>query len=139
VKKYHKLDCAYDYNFVVLAINSHSKGYKLCWSLNKAFGLNFEVGDNHKVNKELTFTRYKSKNIDGEDLNLIINRSKKGYMIPSKKSVNYFLIIKKNKYLIEKDEFLSKLREINDILLVFEVDINKEKNSERFIINDKKN
>jgi len=139
VKKYHKLDCGYDYNFVVLAINSHSKAYKLCWSLNKAFGLNFEVGDNHKVNKELIFTRYESKNTDGEDLNLIINRSKKGYMIPSKKSVNYFLIIKKNKFLIEKDEFLSKLREINDILLVFEVDINKEKNSERFIINDKKN
>ena len=139
MKKYHKLDCAYDYNIVVLAINSHSKAYKLCWGLNKALGLNFEKTDGHKINKELVFTRYKTKNTDGEDLNLVINRSKKGYMIPSKKSINYFLIIKKEEFLIKKDGFLSKLREINDILLVFEFDINKEKNSERFIIHDKKN
>ena len=37
----------------------------------------------------------------------------------------------------EKHEFLSKLRKINDILLVFE--LGEEKNSERFIIYDKKN
>ena len=139
MKKYHTLECDYDYNIVVLAINSHSKAYKLCWALNKTLELNFEITDAHKINKDLIFTRYKSKNTDGVEFNLLLNRSKKGYMIPSKKSINYFLIIKKDRFLIKKDKFLSKLRAINDILLVFELEVDKEKNSERFIIHDKKN
>ena len=139
MKKRHTLECNYDYNIVVLAVNSHSKAHKLCWVLNKAFELNFEITDPHKVNNNLEFTRYKSKNTDGAEVNLLLNRSKKGYIIPSKKSINYFLIIKKDRTLIKKDAFLSKLRKINDILLVFEIDLDKEKNSERFIIHDKKN
>ena len=60
-------------------------------------------------------------------------------MIPSQKSVNYFLIINKENWMVEKDEFLSKLRAINDILLVFELELDKEKDSDRFLIHDKKN
>ena len=137
MKKIHTLDCEHNYDFVVLAINSHSKAYKLCWALNREMGLNFERTSNHKINTELIFTKYKSENIDDEVFNLLVNRSKKGYIIPSKKSVNYFLIINKDNWKIEKHEFLSKLRKINDILLVFE--LGEEKNSERFIIYDKKN
>ena len=139
MKKYHTLDCAHDYDFVVLAINSHSKAYKLCWILNQALGLNFEITENHTINEDLIFNRYKSENSEGGTLNLLSNRSKKGYMIPSQKSVNYFLIINQEYWIVEKYDFLSKLRAINDILLVFEFELDKEKNSDRFIIHDKKN
>ena len=134
MKKHHILDYVHDYGFVVLAINSHSKAYKLCWSLNQILGLSFEITDGHKINDELIFCRYKSESIDGSGLNLLSNRSKKGYMIPSQKSVNYFLIINTDDWLPIKCEFLSKLRAINDILLVFELELDKEKNSDRFII-----
>lgn len=139
MKKHHKLDCIHEYGFVVLAINSHIKAYKLCWNLNKSLDLNFEIADEHKINDELLFARYRSQNIDGLEFNLISNRSKKGYMIPSQKSVNYFLIICKDDWPILKYKLLSKLREINDILLVFELELGREKNSDRFIIYDKKN
>ena len=139
MKKQYKLECDYDYNIVVLAINSHSKAHKLCWALNKAFELNFEITHPHKINNNLDFTRYKSKNPDGVEFNLLLNRSKKGYIIPSKKSINYFLIIKKDAFSIKKDALLSKLRTIKDILLVFELEVDKEKNGERFIIYDQKN
>ena len=136
MKKHHKLDCSHDYMFKVLAINSHSKAYKLCWHLNKNLELNFQKMDNQKINKELSFTRYKSEGADGSIFNLLSNRSKKGYMIPSQKSVNYFLIINKEDWKIKKNELLSKLREINEILLLFELELEKEKNSDRFVIND---
>jgi hypothetical protein len=139
MKKHYRLDCAYDYNFVVLAINCHSKGYKLCWNLNQRLGLNFEITDEHKITEELIFIRYKSENSEGLELNLLSNQSKKGYMIPSQKSANYFLIISTENWDIIKHEFLSRLRAINDILLVFELELDKEKNSDRFIIYDKKN
>ena len=137
MKKNYVLNCDYDYSFVVLAINSHSKVYKLCWSLNKHLGLSFEKTNNHKINEKLIVPRYKSKKKDGTVLNLLVNQSKKGYMIPSQKTVNYFLIINKDNWKKEKHEFLSKLRKINDILLVFE--LGSEQNRDRFIIYDKKN
>ena len=139
MKKYHILDCDYDYDFEVLAINSNSRAYKFCWILNQALGLNFEIAEGHKITEKLIFTRYKSENIDGIIFNLLVNRSKKGYMIPSQKTVNYFLIIQKYDFLRQKNKFLSKLRAINDILLAFPLDLEKEKDSDRFIIHDKKN
>ena len=30
MKKYHTLECDYDYDFIVLGINSHTKAYMLC-------------------------------------------------------------------------------------------------------------
>ena len=139
MKTYYTLDCEQEYEFITLAINSHSKGYKLCWNLNKSFGLNFEMTDNHKVTEELIFTRYEAINEEGTKFNLLPNRSKKGYLIPSQKSVNYCLLISNNNRDNIKDEILSKLRAINDILLVFELDLKKIKNRDRFIIYDKKN
>ena len=139
MKKYHKLNCEEEYDVVTLAISSHIKAYKLCWMLNQIPGMNFEITDDHKINNSLFFSRYKSENNNGEALNLISNRSKKGFMIPSNKSVNYFLIINKDRWHYEKDDILTGLRAINDILLVFEFDIEKEKNSDRFVIYDKKN
>ena len=133
MKKHYKLNHNTDYNLVVLAINSHCKAYKLCWILNKKLGLNFEMTEDHKINKDLLFSRYTSKN-RGARFDLVSNRSKKGFMIPSNKSINYFLITKKDTWAYEKDSLLAGLRTINDILLVFEIDLKKEQNSDRFIV-----
>ena len=134
MKKHYTLDCPHEYNFIVLAINSHSKAYKLCWNINKALNLNLEINEQHKIDGDLFFNRYTS--VIGEELicDLLLNRSKQGYMIPEHKSVNYFLIIKSNNWDSIEYNFLNKLRKINDILLVFEIDLKKMKNSNRFII-----
>ena len=139
MKMHYTLEYEQEYEFVVLAINSHSKAYKLCWNLNKTLLLNFEMTDEHSISDELLFTRYKTKTESGAQIDLLANRTKKGYLIPSQKSVNYFLVIKDEYWCDTKESFLSKLRAINDILLVFELDLEKTKKSERFIIHDKKN
>ena len=139
MKKYHKLNCKEDYDVVALAISSHIKAYKLCWILNKTMGLKLELTNNHTTLDGDNFVRYKSEKTDGIELNLLLNRSKKGYLLPLKKTTNYFLIIKKEGWEKIKQEFLTRLREINDILLVFEIDMDKEKNSDRLIIYDKEN
>ena len=139
MKKYYTLESVCDYGFEVFAINSHTKGYKLCWILNQNLGLDFEKTENHKINETLSFDRYKSEAINNEAFNLISNRSKRGYMISSYKSINYFLIINKKTHKTKKQKILDKLREINDILLVFKLDLEKERYGDRFIIHDKKN
>jgi hypothetical protein len=48
------------------------------------------------------------------------------------------LLIKNEYWQQEKTEFINKLRDIKDILLVFELDTNLTKHIDRFIFNDKK-
>ena len=132
------LECAEELDFAVLAINSHIKAYKLCWNINKFLQLNFEKTKDHNIKEELWFARYTSVCDDDITYTLLVNRSKNGYLIPSEKSVNFFLLIKNDYWQQEKIEFIRKLRGIDDILLVFEVDTSVIKHIDRFIFNDKK-
>ena len=136
LKPLEKLD------LTVLAINSHVKGYKLCWNINKTLQVAFEKKEYHNIQDELWFARYTYICDEGVEYNLLANRSKQGYLIPSQKSINYFLIIendcwKKDKK--DKKDFIRNLSKIKDILLVFELDANSFKHTERLIFNDKKN
>ena len=133
------LECTEEIDFAVLAINSHIQGYKLCWTINNSLELNFEKQKDHIIQEELWFARYAYICDDGVEYNLLENRSKKGYLIPNQKSVNYFLVVKNDYWQQEKEEFMRKLKNLNDILLVFELDTNLIKYIDRFIFNDKEN
>ena len=132
------LECAEELDFLVLAINSHTKAYKLCWNINKSLKLNFEKEEDHSIKEELWFARYTYVCDDEVEYTLLANRSKNGYLIPGQKSVNFFLLIKNDYWQQEKIEFISRLRDVKDILLVFEIDTNLIKHIDRFIFNDKK-
>ena len=56
--------------------------------------------------------------------------------MPEKKNVDFFIIVEPEIKNTAKEEFISKLREISKILLIFEVDLEKEQEAHRFIIND---
>lgn len=133
------LKCAEGLDFSVLAINSHIKAYKLCWNMNKSLQLDFEKKMDHSIKEELRFARYMYVCDDDVEYTLLANHSKKGYLIPSQKSVNFFLLIKNENWQNEKIEFISRLRGVKDVLLVFEVETNLIKQADRFIFNDKKN
>jgi len=139
MKTRYTLDCPGEADFAVLAINSHIKGYKLCWNINNSLQVNFEKQKDHNIKDELWFARYMYICDDGIEYNLLENRSKKGYLIPNEKSVNYFLIVKNDYWQEDKAEFMKKLRDIEDVLLVFELDTALTKHIDRFIFNDKKN
>ena len=133
------LECSDEIDFAVLAINSHIKAYKLCWNINKSLQLNFEKKKDHNIKEGLWFARYAYVCDDGVEYNLLANRSKNGYLIPTQKSVNFFLFIKNDSWGQEKTEFISSLKDVEDVLLVFEIDTNLIKHTDRVIFNDKKN
>ena len=139
MKTRYTLDCPGEADFAVLAINSHIKGYKLCWNINNSLQVNFEKQKDHNIKDELWFARYMYICDDGIEYNLLENRSKKGYLIPNEKSLNYFLVVKNDYWQEDKAEFMKKLRDIEDVLLVFELDTALTKHIDRFIFNDKKN
>ena len=133
------LECTEEFDFTVLAINSHIKAYKLCWNINSLMQLDFEKINDHNIKKDLWFSRYTYISDDGIEYDLLTNRSKKGYLVPNQKSINYFLVVKNDYWNQDKLEFMSKLRDIPDVLLAFEIDAAKLKYIDRFIFNDKEN
>ena len=139
MKTHFTLDYTEDIGFSVLAINSHAKGYKLCWQINKELQLNFEKVEDQVIKNKMMFSRYFCYTNKGDEYNIIANRSKKGYLIPNQKSVNYFLIVNNKNWLAEKNQFIRKLRKNKEVLLVFELEAEKSKYINRFILNDKKN
>jgi len=133
------LECAEELDFALLAINSHVKAYKLCWNINSSMQLKFEKKNDHNIKEDLWFSRYNYISDDGIEYDLLVNRSKKGYLVPSQKSINYFLVVKNDYWEQDKLEFMSKLRNIPDVLLTFELDTTNLKYIDRFIFNDKEN
>ena len=135
MKTVHIIDDEIRLDMTVLAINSHVRGYSLCWHINKKLCINFIkkeifIGEN-KESLSAFEVEYENKKIT-----LVNNRSKKGALVPEKKNVDFFIIVEPEMKSAAKEEFISKLREISKILLIFEVDLEKEQEAHRFIIND---
>lgn len=117
-------------DFKVYAINSHAKGYSLCWKINQQLEIDLERV-NEAVVQNSVFVRYNYKSNEGQEFNVITNRSKKGYFIPDHKAINYFLIVNKNH---NKKKLLEKLK--NNSVILFAFELKKSKYTERFIFNE---
>lgn len=125
----------FELDFLILGINSHIKLYKLCWEINKKLHTSFVKNKNHTINNNKEFQRFSYTNKNSEiTYNIISNVSNTGYLDSNNKSVNYFMIVQGEIYNTQKT--IERLNQIEDILLVFELNLSKIKTITPFIIND---
>ena len=125
----------FELDFLILGINSHIKLYKLCWEINKKLHTSFVKNKNHIINNNQEFDRFSYTNKNSEiTYNIISNVSTTGYLEPNNKSVNYFMIVQGEIYNTQKT--IERLNQIEDILLVFELNLSKIKTITPFILND---
>ena len=136
MKTHYVLESTNEIDFSVLAINSHIKAYRLCWNLNKTLNIDLEKNEDQKITNRLFFSRYTHITKDGFEYNVLVNRSKEGYLVPEYKSVNYFLILNTQKKI---KKVIEKVKSIKEVLMVFELDVLENQHLDRFIFNDKKN
>ena len=130
-----KLDEDFELDFLILGINSHIKLYKLCWEINKELHTNFIKNKNHITNNNQEFERFSYTDKNSETrYNILSNISTTGYLESKNKSVNYFMIVQGEVYNTQK--IIERLNQIEDILLVFELNLSKIKTITPFIIND---
>lgn len=135
MKTVHIIDDEIKLDMTVLAVNSHVKGYNLCWHINKKLCTNFIKKEIFIEENKESFSAFEVEQ-ENKKITLVKNKSKKGILIPEKKNIDFFIIIEPEIKKTAKEEFISKLREISKILLIFEVDLEKEQEAHRFIIND---
>ena len=125
----------FELDFLILGINSHIKLYKLCWEINKELHTNFIKNKNHIINNNQEFERFSYTDKNSETrYNILSNISTTGYLESKNKSVNYFMIVQGEVYNTQK--IIERLNQIEDILLVFELNLSKIKTITPFIIND---
>ena len=77
--------------------------------------------------KSGSFHRYRHLS-ESEKIEVVSNRSLKGFLDTKDKKVNYFLKIEKPFFERQKTNLISKLNDVSEILLIFEVDLEKDTN-----------
>ena len=135
MKTFHTLKEAIALDLTVFGINSHVKDYNLCWHINKILNLELKKNEGAKTNQKEIFSCFEFVNEEQKIL-LVQNKSKKGYLLSEKKKIDYFLMFEPAINLDNRKEFLLKLSESSKILLIFEIDLEKEPQAHRLIFND---
>ena len=132
-----KVDNEYEIDFLILGVNCHLKSYKLCWEINKKLNTNFIKTKNHPhpQKEDQNFERFThTKKNTQTQYNILSNRCDTGYLDPTNKGINYFLLVQGGIYNSKK--IIESLNQIEDVLLVFELNLSKINSITPFIIND---
>jgi len=130
-----KLNIEQNNYYILLGLVSAEPDYKLSLTLNKKFGIFLKNIPSLRLsgnsNTEVIFSRY-SNNADNEDfvIELVSNRSGKNYLLNKLKNIDYLLQIQISENEADINNVTSRLREIDTITAVFNIDINtiKDKN-----------
>jgi hypothetical protein len=135
MKTVYFLDQKPELDFDILAINSHSKAYVLCWHINNEINTCFKKRKGIVFSKKEVYSLFACR-YEGFALSIIQNKSKRGFLIAEKNKIDFFLKITPKMSNNQKELFLLKLNKISKILLIFELDLQKEQEAHRFIFND---
>lgn len=117
-----------DLDFILIALTTHLKDYRLCYHINKELNTNFrKVADyslNLSANNEpLQFSQYYF-NIEASETEfyIIANYSAADYLIPELKSVDYFILIKNHFDEEDLSHMINRLKYINCVTGVKQID-----------------
>ena len=128
----------YDYDFYLLALVSPIKDYRLCWMLNRSCDLDLKKqGDleinSHKNKKLVYFSVYKD-DINQAHYNVISNKLMGEWLIPELKEADYFMMLRGNTSVKERESLLEKVKMDPEIQMAFEVNPTKLKSRQNLLL-----
>jgi len=136
-KKFLKFEI--DLDFVLIAVITSLKDYRICYLINKSLKFNFSkipdlTVDSNQTNDKSFFSIYnyyreETKN----DLFFISNKGSEGYLIPEMRKMDYFLMIKNYFSDSDTDEIISSLNKIPEIVTALKIDPKKIKSRENLL------
>lgn len=135
MKKVYFLDQKPEFEFDVFAINSHSKAHVLCWYINNDINVDLKKSKEIFFSEKEGYSRFNCSH-EGYEISIIQNKSKRGFLIPEQSKIDFFLKITPKMLRDKKEDFMLKLNKISKILLIFELNLQKELEAHRFIFND---
>lgn len=128
-----------DLDFVLIAVTSSLKDYRICYYINKQLNFNLvrqpdlEVDIYHN-NDPAMFSMFNHYWEASEtDFYFIANKGSDGLLIPEMRSVDYFLMIKNYIDPQDLDDLISMLNKIPDIVAAVKIDPKKIKSRENLL------
>ncbi len=133
------LEDDFEYDFQLVGISCHEKDYRVCWGVNHSLSLALSKEEkvievfHKKSNRHSRHTLFSKVDFDTEqEVHLIANRSKSGYLIPEQKHADYLLLIKGDD-IISSAEAVAKLKRISFVLTAFTIEVSQLKSKENLI------
>ena len=127
-----------DLDFVLIAVTTSLKDYRICFLINKYLHFNFIKTADHEIELSNTGTVYFSMYSDhweasGTDFYFMSNKGTEGYLVPEMNKTDYFLMIKN--YIDDEslDNLLSGLNKIPEIVAAVKIDPKKVKSRENLL------
>jgi len=129
-----------DYSFFLFGISCGEKPYRLCWALNNQMNATFSKSNDIEMqgknnSDQLRFPVFAFRNEEiFADYRIIVNKTENKHLVSEYKQADYLLLIQGEIPFAEKNSILKKIKEITFVQTVFEIDANKIKNKEYFIL-----
>lgn len=128
-----------DLDFVLIAITTSLRDYRICHYINKYLNFGFtkttdlEV-DIIQVGKPVYFSLYKYHWESSEtDFYFIANKGSDGYLVPEMRKVDYFIMIRNYIADDELDKMITDLNKIQEIVAAVKIDPKKIKSRENLL------
>ncbi|NVM67414.1 hypothetical protein FHW88_005741 [Mucilaginibacter sp. SG538B] len=128
-----------DFDFVLIAVTSSLKDYRVCFLINRYLNFNFVKTDDLEVDiypgsEPVLFSLYRySWETTETDFFFIGNKGSDGYLVPEIKSADYFLMIRNYIDDNELDTIISSLNKIPEIVAAVKIDPKKIKSRENLL------
>jgi hypothetical protein len=128
-----------DLDFVLIAVTTSLKDYRICYLINKFLSFNFVKipdlsVDINEINQPALFSIYHYNWEASEtDFYFIANKGSEGYLIPEMRKADYFFMIKNYIDENELDNIISVLNKIPEIVAAVKIDPKKIKSRENLL------
>jgi len=128
-----------DLDFILIAITSQLKDYRLCYHINKELNADFRKVNDYELNlfagnAPLQFSQYFYQiKASQTEFYIISNHSATGFLIPEMGKVNYFMLIKNHFDEEDLDSMISRLKQIGTIKTVLRVNPKRIKSNENLL------
>src|SRR3569833_1717034 len=128
-----------DLDFVLIAVTTSLKEYRVCYLINKALNFNFikiqdlEVDINNDLIPVLFSIYHYSWETTETDFYFIANKGSDGYLVPEMRKADYFLLIKNYIDKNNLDILISAINKIPEIVTAVKIDPKKVKSRENLL------
>ena len=128
-----------DLDFVLIAVTTSLKDYRICYLINRYLNFNFTKNNDLSVeinpNQDAVFFSMYTYSWEASDTDFyfIANKGSDGYLIPEMRKTDYFLMIRN--YIDDEDleNILSNLNRIAEIVAAVKIDPKKIKSRENLL------
>jgi thioredoxin-related protein len=127
-----------DLDFVLIAITTSLRDYRLCYHINKRLNFNFTKSTDLEIiqgGMPVYFSLYQFRwEASDTDFYFIANKGSDGYLIPEMRKVDYFIMIRNYIADDELEKLVTDLNKIQEIVAAVKVDPKKIKSRENLLL-----